>query len=62
MANKQLCRKCSHLGSARSGYMSFRHWCKLTGDGYNNKAMGVNPWINKPHPKCPLNKEKYDND
>lgn len=56
-----LCTDCKHLGSKSTGYISCRYWCKLTGDGYNGKAMGVRPWIEKPHPRCPLKcKEKYD--
>lgn len=49
-----LCRNCKHCKTARVGYVSSRSWCKLTGDGWNNKAMGVYPWLDKPHPKCPL--------
>lgn len=52
-----LCRNCKHCKSARVGYVSSRSWCKLTGDGWNGKAMGVYPWLDKPHPKCPLKKQ-----
>lgn len=50
----RLCRDCSKCKGARVGYVSHRYWCSLTGDGYNGKAMGVYPWLDKPHPKCPL--------
>ena len=35
---KQTCSNCPHLKSARSGFISYRYWCGLTGDGYNGKA------------------------
>lgn len=55
---QQLCADCPHLKSAKAGPVSFRYWCGLSGDGYNGKALGVNPHIGKPHPKCPLKKSK----
>lgn len=53
-----ICRECSHLKHTKTGYISERYWCGLTGDGYNGKAMGVYPWNNKPHPKCPLKEDR----
>ena len=50
----KLCRDCPNCKSAKTGAVSNRYWCGLTGDGYNGKAMGVYPWKNKPHPKCPM--------
>lgn len=50
---ERLCRDCPNCKSAKTGAVSNRYWCGLTGDGYNGKAMGVYPWKNKPHPKCP---------
>ena len=49
-----LCRNCKKCKGTRVGYVSHRYWCSLTGDGWNGKAMGVYPWLDKPHPKCPL--------
>lgn len=57
---KRLCRDCPHCEGIKTGYISFRYWCGLTGDGYNRKAMGIYPWKNKPHPKCPLKEERKD--
>jgi len=60
-----LCKNCPHCKSipARPGAMSIRSWCKLSkGSGYSGSALGVYPWANKPHPKCPLitqQKPKY---
>lgn len=51
---ERLCRDCPNCKSAKTGAVSNRYWCGLTGDGYNGKAMGVYPWKNKPHPKCPM--------
>ena len=53
-----ICRECSHLKHAKTGYVSKRYWCGLTGDGYNGKAIGVYPRNNKPHPKCPLKEDR----
>lgn len=58
MKNKQLCGDCPHCKTVLVGYVSSRSWCKLTGDGWNNKALGVYPWLKKPHPKCPLKNKK----
>lgn len=55
---KRLCRDCPHCKHAKSGLISERYWCGLTGDGWNGKALGVYPWKNKPHPKCPLKEVK----
>ena len=49
-----LCKDCKKCKGTRVGYVSHRYWCSLTGDGFNGKAMGVYPWLDKPHPKCPL--------
>ena len=54
---KRLCRDCPNCKSAKTGAISERYWCGLTGDGWNGKALGVYPWKNKPHPKCPLKEE-----
>lgn len=54
---ERLCRDCPNCKSAKTGAVSNRYWCGLTGDGYNGKAIGVYPWKNKPHPKCPMKGE-----
>ena len=28
------------------------------GDGYEGTGLGVYPWYDKPHPKCPLKNKK----
>lgn len=53
---KMLCKNCSHCKSARTGYLTERYWCSLTGDGYNGNALGIYPWKRTQHPKCPLRK------
>ena len=58
MKEIKLCKNCEHLKSAKTGYISYRYWCGLTGNGYDNKALGIRPWIEKPHPKCPLSEGK----
>ena len=45
---KQRCSECQHLKSAKTGAISERYWCGLTGDGWNEKALGVYPWKSKP--------------
>ena len=57
---KRLCRDCPHCKHAKSGLISERYWCGLTGDGWNGKALGVYPWKNKPHPKCPLKEDERE--
>lgn len=54
---KMLCKNCSHCKSARTGYLTERYWCSLTGDGYNGNALGIYPWKRTQHPKCPLRKK-----
>ena len=55
---KRLCSDCPHLKNAKTGFIGCRYWCGLTGDGRNGKALGVYPWKQKPHPKCPLKGEE----
>lgn len=51
-----LCRDCRYCKSRMVGLVSSRYWCSLTGP--DGKAMGLYPWLAKPHPKCPLNDER----
>lgn len=44
---KRLCKDCLHCKSKQTGVVTFRYWCEIT-------KVGVRPWIEKPHPKCPL--------
>ena len=54
-----LCKNCKHRRSVMTGYVSSRSFCKLApGNGYDGTGLGVHPWYDKPHPKCPLNKKK----
>lgn len=54
----KLCKNCKHLKSKLSGAMSETYWCGLVGDGYQGTSIGIYPWLNKPHPKCPLKEDK----
>ena len=36
-----------HCKSKQTGVVTFRYWCEIT-------KVGVRPWMEKPHPKCPL--------
>ena len=56
VTKKLLCKNCPHCKYKRTGYISYSYWCGLTGDGWNGKAVGVYPWMTKPHQKCPLYK------
>mgnify|MGYP000956191735 CR=1 FL=1 len=51
---KQLCHNCNYLKSRNVGFVSTVFWCGLVGDGYSGTSIGVQPWIKRPHPKCPL--------
>ena len=54
-----LCSECKYLAGISRGYISTRFYCKLApGDGHNRTGLGVHPWYNKPHPKCPLKKNR----
>lgn len=54
--SKQLCKDCQHLKSrqARPNAITTIYWCSLVGDGRKGTSIGCRPWIEKPHPKCPL--------
>ena len=59
MNEKRLCKDCPYLRYANVGLISSRYWCGASGgDGYFGSALGVRPWIAKPHPKCPLAKRR----
>lgn len=49
-----LCKNCKYLKSKNVGIVSTVYWCGKVGDFYKNTSIGVYPWKNKPHPKCPL--------
>ena len=51
---KQLCKDCPHLKSRQAGIITTIYWCGLVGDGRKGASIGCRPWIEKPHPKCPL--------
>lgn len=48
-----LCKDCKHLKEKRVGHVSARCWCNAS-PGKVGKKLGVHPWIEKVHPKCPL--------
>ena len=51
---KQICKDCPHLKSRQAGIITTIYWCGLVGDGRKGTSIGCHPWIEKPHPKCPL--------
>jgi hypothetical protein len=57
---KQLCKDCPHLKSrqARPNAITTIYWCGLVGDGRKGTSIGCYPWLNKPHPKCPLKRKE----
>lgn len=55
---QRLCKDCEYMKSRLSGIVSTSCWCGLVGNGYNGTSIGVFPWLNKPHPKCPLKEAK----
>lgn len=56
-----LCKDCNHLKSKQVGYVSSRSWCGISkGSALNGTKLGVYPWLNKPHPKCPLIKKESE--
>lgn len=57
---KRLCSDCEYLKGRKVGLVSWVYWCSKTGNGYDGKALGIRPWINKPHPKCPLKGDKQN--
>jgi len=56
--SKQLCYDCQDLKSRMVGEVSTVYWCGLVGDGRKGTSIGINPWIRKQHPKCPLRKKR----
>lgn len=54
-----LCRDCKHCKSKRVGLVSWVHWCDIS-PGKRDHKLGVHPWIEKPHPKCPIKNRKGD--
>lgn len=49
-----LCRECKHMKEKPISKISAVFYCNVS------KGVGVHPWIEKVHPKCPLriNKKK----
>ena len=48
-----LCKNCEHLRTKTVGHVSSRSYCNLSKGEYGKK-LGVIPWADKQHPKCPL--------
>lgn len=57
----RLCKNCIHCKSKRVGCISYVSWCGISKKGKDGGRLGVNPWLDKPHPKCPLRKKCKDN-
>lgn len=58
MSKPILCSECKHMKSKMVGYVSSVHWCGAVGNGHKHTSIGVEPWRQKPHPKCPLKESK----
>lgn len=57
-----LCCDCPHLVTRRVGYVSTRSFCRISqGSQLKGTKLGVQPWLKKPHPKCPLRKKEANN-
>lgn len=48
-----LCKDCKHLKEKGVGHVSALFWCNAS-PGKVGKKLGVQPWVEKVHPKCPL--------
>lgn len=53
-----LCKDCKHVISKKVGYVSWVHWCNIS-PGKKDQKLGLHPWVEKPHPKCPLKNKTY---
>ena len=49
---KKLCKNCRHMRSFKTGIVSSAYYCGIAYD----EPVGIYPWIEKPHPRCPLRK------
>lgn len=56
-----LCKDCRHLITRSVGYVSTRSFCGLVGDKGKEEGIGVEPWRDKPHPRCPLKNQSKEN-
>ena len=54
LKDKPLCKNCEFCHIEPVGYVSNRSWCMLSGD--DGFAIGINPWKDRPHKRCPLMK------
>lgn len=54
-----LCKECKHLKEKTVGRVSAVFWCNAS-DGKAGNKLGVHPWIEKVHPKCPLKINKKE--
>jgi hypothetical protein len=56
-----LCKDCKYLKSKQVGHVSSRSWCNISkGNALKGTKMGIHPWSDKEHPKCPLKGGKYE--
>jgi hypothetical protein len=53
------CKDCKHVKHKKSGAITYSYWCGISKGADGNK-LGVYPWINKPHPKCPLKESEVE--
>ena len=59
----RLCRECLHCKSKRVGDVTWVYWCEISKKQKNGSKLGVHPWCNSPHPKCPVGVAKtHSND
>ena len=58
MKLKRLCKNCIHCKGKQVGDISSVYWCDISKKGSNGQKLGVQPWRDSPHPKCPVKKKE----
>ena len=56
----RLCRDCKHLKYKQVGYITTVYWCGISKKKKNGLKLGVHPWLDKSHPKCPIAKVRKE--
>lgn len=57
-----LCRDCKYMKEINVTRITARYYCNISPGKQGNK-LGVHPWINKEHSKCPhKQQEKKENE
>lgn len=55
--NGRLCKNCIHCKSKPVGIISYIYWCNISKKEIQRGKLGVQPWRNTPHPKCPIKRK-----